>query len=206
MRRTDRQTDVELLEAVRGGNAPAYGTLYQRHAVAARSLAQQFIQGEEEVEDTLVETFAGILDLIRAGAGPVFAFRPYLLMAVRRYAAIGAVDLTDPDAVYVDPELTGLERAVLARAFFSLPERWRMVLWHADVESARPGDLARRTCSYTGRAVRARNAARSCRTSSSTSRAACPSARPTWWTGTSPSASTAGRSSWSSRTCLRGCG
>ncbi|GII28324.1 hypothetical protein Pmi06nite_17660 [Planotetraspora mira] len=133
---------MELLEAVRGGNAPAYGTLYQRHAVAARSLAQQFIQGEEEVEDTLVETFAGILDLIRAGAGPVFAFRPHLLMAVRRYAAIGAVDLTDPDAVYVDPELTGLERAVLARAFFSLPERWRMVLWHADVESARPGDLA----------------------------------------------------------------
>ncbi|GAA4589967.1 hypothetical protein GCM10023194_45590 [Planotetraspora phitsanulokensis] len=133
---------MELLEAVRGGNAPAYGTLYERHAVAARSLACQFIQGDEEVEDVLVETFAGILDLVRAGEGPVFAFRPYLLMAVRRFAAIGVVDLTDPDAVYVDPELTGLERAVLARAFFSLPERWRMVLWHADVESARPGDIA----------------------------------------------------------------
>ncbi|GAA4576013.1 hypothetical protein GCM10023193_75980 [Planotetraspora kaengkrachanensis] len=133
---------MELLEAVRGGNAPAYGTLYQRHAVAARALACQLIQDDEEVEDVLVETFAGILDLVRSGEGPVFAFRPHLLMAVRRFVAIGVVDLTDPDAVYVDPELTGLERTVLARAFFSLPERWRMVLWHADVEGARPGDIA----------------------------------------------------------------
>ncbi|GII53778.1 hypothetical protein Pth03_21670 [Planotetraspora thailandica] len=133
---------MELLEAVRGGNASAYGMLYQRHAVAARSLARQFLQGDEAVEDILVETFAGVLDVVRAGEGPFFAFRPYLLMAVRRYVAIGAVDLTDPDGIYVDPELTGLERAVLARAFFSLPERWRMVLWHMDVENARPAEIS----------------------------------------------------------------
>ncbi|WP_370026896.1 hypothetical protein [Planotetraspora sp. GP83] len=132
---------MELLEAVRGGNTSAYGMLYQRHAVAARSLARQLVEGDEEVEDVLVETFAKILDLIRRGGGPVSAFRPYLLTALRRYLAVGEVDLADPGAVYVDPELTGLERTLLARAYLSLPERWRMVLWHCEIESARPAEM-----------------------------------------------------------------
>ncbi|MCT9932310.1 hypothetical protein N5079_19085 [Planotetraspora sp. A-T 1434] len=132
---------MELLEAVRGGNTSAYGMLYQRHAVAARSLARQLVEGDEEVEDVLVETFARILDVIRRGGGPVSAFRPYLLTALRRYLAVGEVDLADPGAVYVDPELTGLERTPLARAYLSLPERWRMVLWHCEIESARPAEM-----------------------------------------------------------------
>lgn len=140
MRREVRHTDVELLEAVRGGDTAAYGTLYQRHSSAACSLARQLAHDEDTVEDLVVETFAKVLELIRRGGGPASGFRPYLLASVRRYAATGVADLADGDSLYVDPELAGLERAPLARAYLSLPERWRTLLWHVEIEGDRPGD------------------------------------------------------------------
>ncbi|WP_182881976.1 sigma-70 family RNA polymerase sigma factor [Microbispora sp. H10949] len=162
MRRQVRLTDVELLEAVRGGDTAAYGTLYRRHSTAARSLARQLTQSEEAVENLLVEIFARVLELVRRGGGPASAFRPYLLASLRRYAATGVVDLADGDSLYVDPELKGLERAPLARAYLSLPERWRMVLWHVEVEGADPAEAGpllglsgRATVELTGRARRA---------------------------------------------------
>ncbi|MBO4275664.1 hypothetical protein GSF24_34410, partial [Microbispora triticiradicis] len=162
MRRQVRLTDVELLEAVRGGDTAAYGTLYRRHSAAARSLARQLTQSEEAVENLLVEIFARVLELVRRGGGPASAFRPYLLASLRRYAATGVVDLADGDSLYVDPELKGLERAPLARAYLSLPERWRMVLWHVEVEGADPAEAGpllglsgRATVELTGRARRA---------------------------------------------------
>ncbi|GIH62358.1 sigma factor [Microbispora siamensis] len=131
---------MELLEAVRGGDTAAFGTLYRRHSPAARSLARQVVQSEDAVEDLLVETFARVLEVVRRGGGPASAFRPYLLASLRRYAAAGVVDLADGDSLYVDPELAGLERSPLARAYRSLPERWRMLLWHVEVEGGRPAD------------------------------------------------------------------
>ncbi|MBE3008495.1 hypothetical protein IL992_04745 [Microbispora sp. NEAU-D428] len=131
---------MELLEAVRGGDTAAFGTLYRRHSPAARSLARQVVQGEDAVEDLLAETFARVLEVVRRGGGPASAFRPYLLASLRRYAAAGVVDLADGDSLYVDPELAGLERSPLARAYRSLPERWRMLLWHVEIEGGRPAD------------------------------------------------------------------
>ncbi|WP_405395127.1 sigma factor [Microbispora hainanensis] len=131
---------MELLEAVRGGDTAAFGTLYRRHSAAARSLARQVVQGEDAVEDLLVEAFARVLEAVRRGGGPACAFRPYLLASVRRYAAAGVADLADGDSLYVDPELTGLERSPLARAYRSLPERWRALLWHVEIEGGRPAD------------------------------------------------------------------
>jgi hypothetical protein len=32
---------------------------------------------------------------------------------------------------------------MIARAFAPLPERWRAVLWHTEIEGARPADVAR---------------------------------------------------------------
>ncbi|MEO3863482.1 sigma-70 family RNA polymerase sigma factor [Acrocarpospora sp. B8E8] len=148
-----RQSDAELLDAIRGGNASAYGTLYARHAAAARSLARQLVQSEAEVEDVVAETFTKILDLISRGGGPQDAFRPYLLTSVRRmiYDRTAAdrhnvttdeIERFDPGVPFVDPALAGLERSLVARAFLSLPERWRMVLWHTEVENAKAADIA----------------------------------------------------------------
>ncbi|TMR00402.1 hypothetical protein ETD83_16710, partial [Actinomadura soli] len=36
----------------------------------------------------------------------------------------------------------GLERSMIARAFRSLPGRWRTVLWHTEVERAKPAEIA----------------------------------------------------------------
>ncbi|MEU6407747.1 hypothetical protein [Microbispora sp. NPDC046933] len=151
---------MELLEAVRGGDTAAFGTLYRRHSAAARSLARQVVQSEDAVEDLLVETFARVLEVVRRGGGPASAFRPYLLASVRRYAAAGVVDLADGDSLYVDPELAGLERSPLARAYRSLPERWRMLLWHMEIEDGRPAEagpllgLSGRGAAYLARRAR----------------------------------------------------
>ncbi|MEV0972785.1 sigma factor [Microtetraspora glauca] len=136
-----RQTDAELLDAVRGGNVSAYAPLFDRHVAAARSLAGQMVEGEAEAEDIVSETFAAVLNAIRSGGGPESAFRPYLLTALRRTAA----GETDEDALgtpYVDPAYAGLERSLVATAYFSLPERWRMVLWHTEVETCGAAEIA----------------------------------------------------------------
>ncbi|GAA0375548.1 hypothetical protein Acor_82420 [Acrocarpospora corrugata] len=147
------QSDAELLDAIRAGNSAAYGTLYERHAAAARSLARHLVQSEAEVEDVVAETFTKILDLIGRGGGPQDAFRPYLLTSVRRLVydrsaadrrnvTTDEIERFDPGVPFVDPALAGLERSLVARAFLSLPERWRMVLWHTEVENAKAADIA----------------------------------------------------------------
>ncbi|RBQ21406.1 hypothetical protein DP939_01440 [Spongiactinospora rosea] len=148
-----RQSDAELLESVRTGKAAAFGVLYQRHVSAARCLAKQLVSSPAEADDVVAETFAKILDLVRRGGGPEIALRPYLLTALRRtvydrsrgqsrQVPTDDMEAHDPGVPFVDPALTGLERSLVARAFMSLPDRWRMVLWHTEVENARAADLA----------------------------------------------------------------
>ncbi|WP_066934534.1 sigma factor [Microtetraspora fusca] len=136
-----RQTDAELLDAVRGGDVSAYAALFDRHVTAARSLAGQMVEGDAEADEILSETFAAVLNAIRSGSGPETAFRPYLLTALRRTAA-GQRDEDELGAPYVDPAYAGLERSPVAAAYFSLPERWRMVLWHTEVETCAAMEIA----------------------------------------------------------------
>ncbi|WP_433540754.1 RNA polymerase sigma factor [Streptosporangium sandarakinum] len=78
------QGDADLLAATRGGNAAAYGTLYERHATAARILARRLVRDPVEAETAVAETFTALLLLVRDGGGPREAFRPWLLAALRR--------------------------------------------------------------------------------------------------------------------------
>ncbi|MEU8355711.1 sigma-70 family RNA polymerase sigma factor [Nonomuraea sp. NPDC048882] len=146
------QSDAELLQAVRAGNAAAYGELYERHVAAARALARQLVRGAE-VEDVVAESFTKILDLVGRGSGPDSGFRTYLLTVVRRtvydrsrvesrQVTTGEIELYDPGVPFVDPALVGLEKSLIARAFLSLPERWRAVLWHTEVERLKPAGVA----------------------------------------------------------------
>ncbi|HEY3683404.1 MAG TPA: sigma-70 family RNA polymerase sigma factor [Streptosporangiaceae bacterium] len=146
-------SDAALIVALRDGDDAAYGELYRRHAGAARGLARQLVRGDSEVDDVVSETFARVLDLMRRGGGPDSGFRPYLLTSVRRIAydrfradkrnvVTGEIESFDPGTPFVDPAVAGLERSLIARAFFSLPERWQAVLWHTEVEEARPAEVA----------------------------------------------------------------
>src|SRR5260370_35962871 len=83
---TARLSDAELISAVRAGDQAAYGTLYERHAGAARRLAGQYLPGAADADDVVAETCARVLRVIRRGRGPEEAFRPYLLASVRRVA------------------------------------------------------------------------------------------------------------------------
>ncbi|MGW4469210.1 sigma-70 family RNA polymerase sigma factor [Nonomuraea sp. NPDC004354] len=147
------RSDADLLGTARAGNAAAFGELWQRHVGAARSLARQLVRGEDAVEDVVAESFTKIIDLVGRGGGPEAAFRPYLLTVVRRtvydrgrvesrQVTTGEIEAFDPGVPFVDPALAGLERSLVARAFQSLPERWRLVLWHTEVEGAKPAEIA----------------------------------------------------------------
>ncbi len=147
------QSDPQLLDALRAGDSAAYGALYERHRPAARALARHLLRlgSIDDADDIVAETFTRILDLIRRGGGPRGEFRPYLLAAVRR-AVYDRADRRDvptheieryaPGEPFVDPALARCERADVARAFQSLPERWRVVLWHTAVEDAQAAEIA----------------------------------------------------------------
>ncbi|MFD0539295.1 sigma-70 family RNA polymerase sigma factor [Actinomadura luteofluorescens] len=109
--------------------------------------------GREAAEDAVQDAFAKVLSVLKRGGGPDTGFRPYLLTAVRRTVYdrqradrrvhhtddIEAYDVEEP---YADPAVDELERSMVARAFRSLPERWQTVLWHTEVEDAKPADVA----------------------------------------------------------------
>ncbi|MFC7646058.1 RNA polymerase sigma factor [Streptosporangium lutulentum] len=147
------QGDAELLAATREADAEAYYWLYRRHVSAAWALAQQLVSGEAEVEDVVEKTFAGIHHVIERGGGPEQAFRVYLLTALRHTIHDRSergdgqepgeeIEPLDPEVPFVDPALAHLRQSPPARAFLSLPERWRLVLWHVEVESGRLADIA----------------------------------------------------------------
>ena len=150
---TAGSSDAELISAVRSGNADAYGILYERHAGAARRVARQVTPSPADVDDVVSETFTRVLAAIRRGSGPAEAFRPYLVTAARRVALdhlrgqrtqvpTDDAELPDPGEPFVDPAEASLERALVARAYTSLPERWSAVLWHTEIEQARPAEVA----------------------------------------------------------------
>ena len=80
------------------------------------------------------------------------AFRPYLLSTIRRLAYDRTnrerretpveYDLEEVVEPARDPVVEGFERDTAAAAFASLPERWRMVLWHTEVEGQAPAEVA----------------------------------------------------------------
>jgi RNA polymerase sigma factor (sigma-70 family) len=146
--------EPDLLAAVRTGDAGAYASLYRRHVEAARRLAYALARDPTEADDLVAEAFAKVLATMRRGRGPRRAFRAYLLTTLRHLRASRAgresrLELTDDLSRYEtgepfhDPTVAALDRSYAARAFGKLPERWRLVLWHTEVEGGSPADVAR---------------------------------------------------------------
>jgi DNA-directed RNA polymerase specialized sigma24 family protein len=145
--------DAELIRAVASGDAAAYATLRERHEPAARSLARQLVTDPAEADEVISATFLRLHGVIRRGGGPEAAVRPYLLAAVRRVAgersggqpeaaADGEAELPSLGEPPPGDPAAEAESEPLARAFLSLPEQWRAVLWHTEIEQADPGQAA----------------------------------------------------------------
>ncbi|MFC8922497.1 sigma-70 family RNA polymerase sigma factor [Cellulosimicrobium sp. NPDC057127] len=150
-------SDAELITAVRAGDASAFGVLYERHAAAARTVARQYVRSTADADDVVSDAFARTLSVLQNGGGPDVTFRAYLFTVVRRlsYDLVKGARRTEPTddertfesafgpmASTEDPTLEGFERSVVTRAYQTLPERWRAVLWYTEVESLSPAEIA----------------------------------------------------------------
>jgi DNA-directed RNA polymerase specialized sigma24 family protein len=143
-------SDAELLNTIRSGEPGSADLLRERHAAAARSLAGHLEQEPAAADELVERAFAQVLDAIQRGGGPSDAFRPYLLTAIRRAARGGSASaplptdeqqIRDPGQPLLDPA-PGAAASPVVTAFFSLPERWRAVLWHTEIEGATPAEAA----------------------------------------------------------------
>jgi RNA polymerase sigma factor (sigma-70 family) len=151
----EERSDGQLLADVRAGNEFAYGVLWRRHQKAAHSFARTLV-GPSDVDELVSESFYRVLRAIGQGGGPDGGFRPYLFTTIRR-AQIdlgrryhNRVTLTDdardlevehePSAA--DEVLHRHQNSAAWRAWASLPEETRTLLWHSIIEEESPAQLA----------------------------------------------------------------
>ncbi|WP_106973513.1 MULTISPECIES: sigma-70 family RNA polymerase sigma factor [Streptomyces] len=157
-------SDAELTARVRAGDDTAYEEIYRRHADSVRRYARTCCRDSFTAEDLAGEVFARTLQALRAGKGPEFAVRAYLLTAVRNVAAAWhrserREQLVDDFAVFaqtsaavVDFDLADpgadawamamADQRMVMQAYAELPEDDRVVLWHTEVERESPRTVA----------------------------------------------------------------
>ncbi|MGP5015482.1 sigma-70 family RNA polymerase sigma factor [Glutamicibacter ardleyensis] len=127
--------------------------LYQRHKQVALAVAYRHTDNPSEAEDIVSEAFLRVFASLKHGSGPTEFFRAYLLTSVSREAfsrnraarresdidEIAEFTSETPDA---DEVMRRAESKIVIRAFKSLPERWRAVLWHNEVDGLPPREIA----------------------------------------------------------------
>ncbi|MBM7812112.1 sigma-70 family RNA polymerase sigma factor [Saccharothrix algeriensis] len=148
----DADFDRELLARVRSGDDSAFGELFSRHADAVRRFALRHVREHAEADDLTAEAFFRVLQAIRRGTGPTDHVRTYLLTVARRVAwewsgrrrdvPVEDEELSRRVEPFPDVTASRPEHALISRAFTSLPERWRSVLWQVEVEGERPAAVA----------------------------------------------------------------
>lgn len=150
-----RGDESDLIDGVRAGDAESMAVLYERYREPGLRFIRGLMSGAQESEDVLHDAFAKAVGAIRNGYGPTDVFGPYLSTAIRSVAMTfwnkrvreqPAPD-EDLDPGPVDDQgletvLTVFEQEHVAAAMRSLPERWRTVLWYAEVMGEKPRNIA----------------------------------------------------------------
>lgn len=139
------ESDMALVNMVKGGDQDAFGELWRRHSGAIAAAARSFTGFDPE--DVSQETFTRILRALQTGKGPNTAFRAYAIMTARNVAANmarnrGSEDITGASEETLEalsepqddfaPQL--LEGSFTLSVFRSLPVRWQEALWYREVE------------------------------------------------------------------------
>jgi RNA polymerase sigma factor (sigma-70 family) len=148
--------DAVLIDSVRRGDVGAYSELYRQHVASAYGLARRCVQGPADADDLVAESFARVLAALLGGRGPDVTFRAYLFTTLRHLAYDKArrdrrlqfvedlselrVETVTVEAI--DTAVAEVDRALAVKAFNELPERWRSVLWHSEIEGQSPAELA----------------------------------------------------------------
>jgi RNA polymerase sigma factor (sigma-70 family) len=145
--------DTRLIQASRSGDRASYGELYQRHSPAAYRFACKLIGSVQGADDLVSEAFTKVLERIASGGGPSRSFAPYLLTTVRTtwYKQLAGERLVDRQVEISDlilPAESGdvvadrVDISLATRAFAGLPERWRQVLWHLEIEKESAAEVS----------------------------------------------------------------
>lgn len=147
--------ESDLIAGVRAGDPESMAVLYERYREPGLRFIRGLMSGAQESEDVLHDGFAKAVGAIRNGYGPTDVFGPYLNTAIRSVAMTfwnkrgreqPAPD-EDLDPGPVDDQgletvLSVFEHEHVAAAMRSLPERWRTVLWYAEVMGEKPRNIA----------------------------------------------------------------
>lgn len=141
-----------LLRQLREGQDAAFSELFEQHAPAVRRLALGLAKDRAEAEDITAETFFRVLRAVKRGNGPKDNVRAYLLTVARRVSwewkgaaqdvPVSDDELTSRAGVIDAHPARAAEHSLIVKAFTSLPERWRTVLWQTEVEGAKPAVVA----------------------------------------------------------------
>ncbi|MBO9522096.1 MAG: sigma-70 family RNA polymerase sigma factor [Nocardioidaceae bacterium] len=153
----DPYDENALLEAVRAGDQHAQGVLFAEHRGAALAFARS-LSRDGSAEDLVSDSFQRVFEAMKAGGGPQKSFRQYLLTTVRRVhidavrsvsrreLAVGGseeIQLYGDKPMVLDAGAESFaEGDLVRRAFATLPERWRVVLWRTAVEGKTLQDVA----------------------------------------------------------------
>jgi len=154
-RNGDEPGDAELAERAAGGEVAAFEILYRRHAEAAWRVAQAVTGNTHDAADAVSDAFTRVFQALPQRLRDGGHFRPYLLASTRN-AAIDVLrrngrtsptetDQIDRPAVGNEPAelvMDDADSTMVTRAFRSLPERWRSVLWLTEVEGIPPREAA----------------------------------------------------------------
>ena len=153
----DVRSDAELAGDAAGGDAAAFEALYRRYAETAWRVAYAVTGNPDDAADAVADAFTRVLQALPSGRlADASLVRSYLLTATRNAAidvsrrggklqATDKLELLDDGTKISSPtdQLTATEDvSLVARAFRSLPERWRSVLWLVEVEGIPPRDAA----------------------------------------------------------------
>lgn len=153
----DAYDEESLLAAARTGDTSAQAALFAAHRSPAVAFARSLTR-DGSAEDLVSDSFQRVFEAMRAGGGPQRSFRQYLLTTIRRVhidairsASRRELSVGGSEEIqqYGDrPQVldTGAEAFaegdLVQRAFATLPERWRVVLWRTAVEGKSLAEVA----------------------------------------------------------------
>lgn len=149
-----RLPDDELVAAVASGDVESFAELYARYRGTAREHAVELLGSEDESEDLAHEGFVSLLEQLLDGTGRELPFRTGLERSIRGALAsclgTDTVPRSMPSAESRMTERDGeslLHQQTLdlaARAYHSLPLRWRGTIGCLTLDSHPVGSVAAR--------------------------------------------------------------
>lgn len=152
----EETADADLAALATAGDLSAFEELYRRHVEASWRMALAVTANPHDASDAVSDAFTRVFQALPSRPQAADHFLPYLLAAVRnaaidglrrsgRQRSVNPGDHPEWASLAAEPGdcmVADMEATLVARAFRSLPERWRSVLWLTEVEKIPAREVA----------------------------------------------------------------